>query len=86
MADRSAVPWQVVMTQPELSSFHRGKPLAVLGVRHRGLAKRILLETQTAVALAKSLDQNKAKKPRQLTAKRDSGKMPKQRAGARKGR
>lgn len=33
-----------LLSKQDLARFHHGKPLAVLGVRHRGIAKRMALE------------------------------------------
>jgi predicted RNA-binding protein YlxR (DUF448 family) len=45
-----------ILTVSDLSRFHRGKPLAVLGIRHRGLARRLNTEIIKAFALTTSAE------------------------------
>lgn len=83
-ASESRIPCFPVFSVEELSKFHRGKPLAILGVKHRGIASRLAEEIQKASTLSESI-KRQAKKPQsKLTAKSDRGKMPQQR-GARAG-
>jgi ribosomal protein L7Ae-like RNA K-turn-binding protein len=83
MLERAAtckVPCHSLFSVEELSAFHRGKPLAVLGVRHRGIARRITEEILKASSLAESMVKHAKESRSKLTVKPDHGKMPKQRA------
>ncbi len=79
LADKNKVAWAEILTTKDLSKFHKGKPLAVLAIRHRGLARRLTDETSIATKLAESIEKN-SNNP-QLTAKSVRGKMRDQRAG-----
>jgi predicted RNA-binding protein YlxR (DUF448 family) len=50
------IPCHTVLTVADLSRYHRGKPLAVLGVRHRGLARRLDTELLKEYALTTSAE------------------------------
>ena len=50
------IPCHKVLTVTDLSRYHRGKPLAVLGIRHRGLARRLDTEISKTYALTTSAE------------------------------
>jgi predicted RNA-binding protein YlxR (DUF448 family) len=50
------VPCRSVLTVADLSHYHRGKPLAVLGISHRGLARRLDTEIVKEYALTTSAE------------------------------
>jgi ribosomal protein L7Ae-like RNA K-turn-binding protein len=50
------IPCHTVLTAADLSRYHRGKPLAVLGIRHRGLARRLHTEISKEYALTTSVE------------------------------
>lgn len=50
------IPCRQVLTMADLSRFHRGKPLAVLGISHRGLARRLDMEISKEYALTTSAE------------------------------
>ncbi len=83
MAERAGVIWRQALTKRELSALHRGKPLAVLSLRHRGMAKRLLDELDPLLSLEASIKTPESKsgpsarKPREgLTQKSLRGNMP----------
>jgi ribosomal protein L7Ae-like RNA K-turn-binding protein len=55
-AQTGNIPCHQVLTVADLSRFHRGKPLAVLGIRHRGLAQRLDTEISKTYALTTSAE------------------------------
>jgi uncharacterized protein len=79
-SERNIPTWQV-LTKEELSRGRGGKSLAVVAVRHRGLARRIGIETERASKIAVSLQGNNNHSNRQLTPKPVRGKMRAQRTG-----
>jgi predicted RNA-binding protein YlxR (DUF448 family) len=85
-AEGKNIPCHTLLTVADLSRYHRGKPLAVLGIRHRGLARRLDLEMSKACALIISLDptgKHLAKSRNgQLTVPPVRGKMHKRSSGA----
>jgi len=80
LADKNKVTWVEILSTKVLSKFHKGKPLAVLAIRHRGLARRLTDETSIAIKLTESIKKYINNNP-QLTAKSVRGKMRDQRAG-----
>lgn len=79
------VPCHSILTVSDLSRFHRGKPLAVLGIRHRGLARRLDSEISKAYALTISAEKTKKRlataRHGQLTVPSVRGKMHKRPSG-----
>jgi len=55
-AQAGNIPCHQVLTMADLSRFHRGKPLAVLGISHRGLARRLVVEISKEYALTTSAE------------------------------
>jgi len=55
-AQAGNIPCHRVLTMADLSRFHRGKPLAVLGISHRGLAQRLDIEISKEYALTTSAE------------------------------
>jgi predicted RNA-binding protein YlxR (DUF448 family) len=55
-AQAGNIPCHTVLTIEDLSRYHRGKPLAVLGIRHRGLARRLGTELLKEYALTTSAE------------------------------
>ena len=55
-AQAANIPCQTVLTVADLSRYHRGKPLAVLGISHRGLARRMNSEISKEYALTTSVE------------------------------
>ena len=80
------IPCHSILKISDLSHFHRGKPLAVLGIRHRGLARRLDAEISKAYALTTSAEKTKKRlataRHGQLTAPSGRGKMHKRTSGA----
>ncbi len=89
-ANSGNVPCRTLLTVSDLSRFHRGKPLAVLGISHRGLARRLDREVSKASAMTISINPTQkhlanaraTAKHGQLTAPSVRGKMHKRRPGA----
>lgn len=80
------IPCRTLFSVSELSRFHRGKPLAVLGICHRGLARRLDREVSKAYALTISIDPTRkhlaTARHGQLTAPSVRGKMHRRTPGA----
>jgi predicted RNA-binding protein YlxR (DUF448 family) len=55
-AESTNIPIYEIFTKSQLSKFHNGKPLAVFGIQHRGLADNICNETIKLHSLQESLD------------------------------
>ena len=55
-AQAGKIPCHTALTIADLSRYHRGKPLAVLGIRHRGLARRLDVEITKEYALTTSAE------------------------------
>jgi predicted RNA-binding protein YlxR (DUF448 family) len=55
-AQAGNIPCHTALTVADLSRYHRGKPLAVLGIRHRGLARRLDMEISKEYALTTSAE------------------------------
>jgi uncharacterized protein len=51
LAIEKTIPFFVFLQADELSKFHRGKPVAMLAVTHRGLAQRLVSVINKALAL-----------------------------------
>jgi predicted RNA-binding protein YlxR (DUF448 family) len=85
-ASSGNIPCRILLTVADLSRFNRGKPLAVLGIRHRGLARRLEREVSKTCAMTISIDptQNHLATARHghLTAPPVRGKMHKRNSGA----
>ncbi|HOX43426.1 MAG TPA: DUF448 domain-containing protein [Myxococcota bacterium] len=76
LAERERVPCRQALRVVELAQYHHGRDLAVLAVRHRGLAARLLEELDRTQALSASLHGPRAPVPRELTGNPGGGKMP----------
>jgi predicted RNA-binding protein YlxR (DUF448 family) len=55
-AQAENIPCHRALSVADLSRYHRGKPLAVLGIRHRGLARRLDVEITKEYALTSSAE------------------------------
>jgi ribosomal protein L7Ae-like RNA K-turn-binding protein len=72
-----------LLCQNQLSDLNANKPLAVLGVTHRGLAKRLQTEIERVLSLADSINQLNLIKNnvQQLTGEHVRGKMSQKQTG-----
>lgn len=72
-----------MLHKQDLGRYHHGKSVAVLGVRHRGVAERMAIELARIDRLETSMSRELSKPPIRLTGKSVHGKMPPHRAGSR---
>ena len=54
LVERVRVPCRTLLTKAELAGFHRGRPVAVVGIEHRGLASRMRIEIDRTNSLSES--------------------------------
>jgi len=76
LTERRGVPCRQALSGAELATLHHGRPLSVLGVRHRGLAARLLAELDRTRSLSESLAGPRGRARRELTRNPEGGKMP----------
>jgi len=81
LVERVRVPCRTLLTKAELAGFHRGRPVAVVGIEHRGLASRMRIEIDRTASLSESGRKWRETRRRELTAGRVRGKMPQEQAG-----
>jgi len=86
LSEREQVPWRQALHVAELALFHHGRALAVLAVRHRGLAARLIEELDRTQTLSASLLRPRGRAPRELTRNPEGGKMPLTEGGPGSGR
>ncbi len=83
-AERTHVPVKRILTKTELGKYHKARPLAVLAVTHRGVAKRLSKEIGHVLSLM--VGSRKGSKlysdHNGLTASDDRGMMPQTQASA----
>jgi hypothetical protein len=85
-ADKARVSCADVLDIEDFSKYRKGKAVAVLGIRHRGIARRLTQEISRATALSRSLGDEGIPSRSRLTVNSVRGKMPRQRAGSSGGR
>jgi uncharacterized protein len=76
LSERERVPCRQALRVMDLALYHHGRGLAVLAVRHRGLAARLIEELDRTQALSASLLRPRGQGPRELTRNPEGGKMP----------
>ena len=85
--EKRRVPCTCVLSVSDLSLYGKGKPIAVVGISHRGLARRMDDEIAKALSLRRSRDEwEQQKEQRRLTAHSVDRKMPQHKSGASQGR
>jgi ribosomal protein L7Ae-like RNA K-turn-binding protein len=85
--DKRRVPCTNILSVSDFSLYGKGKPIAVVGISHRGLARRMDEEIFKALSLTRSRDEwEQQREQRRLTAHSVDRKMPQHKAGAQQGR
>ena len=86
-SEKRGVPCTCVLSVSDYSLYGKGKPIAVVGISHRGLARRMNDEIAKAESLRRSRDEwEQQKEQRRLTAHSVDRKMPQHKSGASQGR
>ncbi len=81
--EKRRVPCTHVLSVSDFSLYGKGKPIAVVGISHRGLARRLDEEIDKALSITRSKDEwEQQKKQRRLTAHSVDRVMPQHKAGA----
>lgn len=75
------VPCHRLLSQEEMGRYHNGKPLAVIGIGHRGMASRLRKLLDRTVALMESTTKWHENHRQELTGRMVRGKMPPKQIG-----
>jgi predicted RNA-binding protein YlxR (DUF448 family) len=81
LAKARRIPARRILTTADLACYHHDKPIAYLGVVHRGVAQRMVTELDRMQQLCGSMEAEESETCGHLTPTDDCGKMPQQPPG-----
>jgi ribosomal protein L7Ae-like RNA K-turn-binding protein len=83
-AEKIQGPLKRILTKAELGDYHKARPLAVLTITHRGVAKRLSREIDSVTSLMVESEKGFGRRSGHngLTGSDDRGMMPQTQAGA----